>query len=82
MALNPRTSMDKQDAVELEDPLKSGLKNGEVNVFEPIDPEEERKLVRKLDMVILPLMALVYFFQCKSLLIGAFGRRFVLTSAC
>lgn len=32
--------------------------------FEPIDPVEERKLVRKLDMVILPLMALVYFFQC------------------
>ncbi|KAM0323977.1 hypothetical protein ACHAQA_008559 [Verticillium albo-atrum] len=31
--------------------------------FEEIDPEEERKLVRKLDRVILPLMALVYFFQ-------------------
>ncbi|KAJ4252310.1 hypothetical protein NW762_010907 [Fusarium torreyae] len=35
----------------------------ETNVFEAIDPEEEKKLVRKLDMVILPLMAFVYFFQ-------------------
>lgn len=32
--------------------------------YQPIDPEEERKVVRKLDMVILPLMAFVYFFQC------------------
>lgn len=35
-------------------------------VVEDIDPDEERKLVRKLDMVILPLMALVYFFQCNA----------------
>ncbi|KAL2864338.1 major facilitator superfamily domain-containing protein [Aspergillus lucknowensis] len=39
------------------------MKHGEENVFEAIDPAEERKLVRKLDMVILPLMAFVYFFQ-------------------
>ncbi|VUC30795.1 unnamed protein product, partial [Clonostachys rosea] len=31
--------------------------------YEPIDPEEEKKLVRKLDMVIMPMMAFVYFFQ-------------------
>jgi MFS transporter, ACS family, DAL5 transporter family protein len=31
-----------------------------------IDPEEERKVVRKLDCVIMPLMAVVYFFQCES----------------
>lgn len=29
-----------------------------------IDPAEEKLIVRKLDRVILPLMALVYFFQC------------------
>lgn len=29
-----------------------------------IDLDEERKLVRKLDMVIMPLLILVYFFQC------------------
>lgn len=34
-------------------------------IFHQIDPEEERKVVRKLDRVILPLMAFVYFFQCK-----------------
>lgn len=30
-----------------------------------IDPLEEKTVLRKLDRVILPLMALVYFFQCK-----------------
>lgn len=35
-------------------------------VFQEIDPEEEKKLVRKLDRYIMPLMAVVYFFQCKS----------------
>lgn len=28
-------------------------------------PEEERQVLRKIDRVVLPLMALVYFFQCK-----------------
>ncbi|KAM0555088.1 hypothetical protein ACHAPJ_006437 [Fusarium lateritium] len=31
--------------------------------FDEIDPEEEKRLVRKLDRVIMPLMAVVYFFQ-------------------
>lgn len=31
-----------------------------------IDPAEERTVVRKLDCVIMPLMAVVYFFQCES----------------
>lgn len=35
-------------------------------VFQEIDPEEEKRLVRKLDRYIIPLMAVVYFFQCKS----------------
>ncbi|KAJ6437460.1 GCN5-related N-acetyltransferase (GNAT) domain-containingprotein [Purpureocillium lavendulum] len=32
-------------------------------VFEAIDPIAEKKLVRKLDLVILPLMSFVYLFQ-------------------
>ncbi|KAJ6439263.1 Acyl-CoA dehydrogenase [Purpureocillium lavendulum] len=39
--------------------------DGDETVFEAIDPVEERKLVRKLDMVIVPTMALIYFLQCK-----------------
>jgi hypothetical protein len=49
----------------IEQPEKFDNQNNEVAVFEDIDPEEERKLVRKLDRVIMPLMALVYFFQCE-----------------
>lgn len=30
-----------------------------------IEPEEEKRVIRKLDRVILPLMALIFFFQCK-----------------
>lgn len=29
-----------------------------------VDPEEEKALVKKLDRVIMPIMAIVYFFQC------------------
>lgn len=29
-----------------------------------IDPVEEKRVVTKLDCAIMPLMALVYFFQC------------------
>jgi ACS family allantoate permease-like MFS transporter len=32
-----------------------------------IDRADEKAVVRKLDRVILPLMALIYFFQCESL---------------
>lgn len=49
----------------IEQPEKLDNQNNEVGVFEDIDPEEERKLVRKLDRVIMPLMALVYFFHCR-----------------
>jgi hypothetical protein len=46
----------------------------DINHAKYIDPtndysftsEEEKQVLRKLDRVILPLMALVYFFQCKS----------------
>ena len=33
----------------------------------PFSPAEERKLVRKLDMRIMPTMALIYFFACESI---------------
>jgi hypothetical protein len=29
-----------------------------------VDKEAEKKVVRKIDRVILPLMAFIYFFQC------------------
>lgn len=34
-----------------------------------VDPEEEKALVKKLDRVIMPIMAFVYFFQCMSSMI-------------
>ena len=37
----------------------------ELAVAYHIDPEEEKRVLRKLDCVILPLMALIYFFQCE-----------------
>lgn len=37
----------------------------ELAVAYVVDPEEEKQVLKKLDRVILPLMALVYFFQCK-----------------
>ncbi|KAH7149216.1 major facilitator superfamily domain-containing protein [Dactylonectria estremocensis] len=37
--------------------------NNEIAIFEEIDPAEEKALVRKLDLAIMPLMAAVYFFQ-------------------
>jgi hypothetical protein len=39
--------------------------DSELVVAYEIDPAEEKVVLRKLDRVILPLMALVYFFQCK-----------------
>lgn len=37
----------------------------ELAVVYVVDPEEEKQVLKKLDRVILPLMALVYFFQCE-----------------
>lgn len=36
-------------------------------VFQEIDPEEERKIVKKIDMVVMPILAIVYLFQCMML---------------
>lgn len=58
-------AVEKPRSEAIEQPEKFDNQNNEVAVFEDIDPEEERKLVRKLDRVIMPLMALVYFFQCE-----------------
>ena len=33
-------------------------------ISEEFDAEEEERLVKKLDLFILPIMAIVYFFQC------------------
>jgi hypothetical protein len=43
--------------------LEVELVAGDVE-YQAIDPVEEAKLVRKLDRVIMPLMAFVFFFQC------------------
>lgn len=51
--------------------MDTGARHVEVTqdmAFPVIDPEE-RRVVRKLDMVIMPLMILVYFFQYISILI-------------
>lgn len=37
--------------------------SGPMAVHYAIDPSEEKQVVKKLDRVIMPLMALVYFFQ-------------------
>jgi hypothetical protein len=44
------------------------LSDGEIqqSAVVHIDPAEEKKVVRKIDRVVLPLMCTVYFFQCKS----------------
>lgn len=36
-------------------------------VFQDIDQEEERKIVKKIDMVVMPILAIVYLFQCMTL---------------
>lgn len=40
----------------------------DVDYAAPYDftPEEETAVLRKIDRVILPVMAVVYFFQCQS----------------
>ncbi|PLB46649.1 MFS general substrate transporter [Aspergillus steynii IBT 23096] len=43
--------------------LEENIKDKRVPPTYVIDPVEEKKVVRKLDRVILPLMAFVYFFQ-------------------
>jgi hypothetical protein len=42
----------------------SGSKEADSSTAIVIDPAEELAVLRKLDRVILPLMAFVYFFQC------------------
>ncbi|KAF5662239.1 pantothenate transporter [Fusarium heterosporum] len=42
---------------------KPDSQQDEVAVYDEIDADEERRLVKKLDRFIMPLMAIVYFFQ-------------------
>jgi ACS family allantoate permease-like MFS transporter len=46
--------------------MAAGKDPNELVVSYHIAPEDEKAVLRKLDRVILPLMALVYFFQCES----------------
>lgn len=64
MSLNNLSDDHPGKLMELQDPC-SQIEADEHEQVYTIEPEEERKVVRKLDCVIMPLMALVYFFQCK-----------------
>lgn len=55
----------KQHADQVEVASEKG--DNDLVVAYQIDPADEKAVVRKLDRVILPLMALVYFFQCQLL---------------
>ncbi|PWY74128.1 MFS general substrate transporter [Aspergillus eucalypticola CBS 122712] len=57
---NPGPEKPVDDKVESE---LHQLETADDTQFYNVDPEIERKVVRKLDCVILPLMVLVYFFQ-------------------
>lgn len=52
--------------LETQEPPVSQVEAVDHDQLYTIDPEEEKKVVRKLDCVIMPLMAVVYFFQCES----------------
>jgi sugar phosphate permease len=45
-----------------DEPLKEFIEDVQA-IHYAIDPDEERQVVKKLDRIIMPLMALVYFFQ-------------------
>ncbi|KAM0540806.1 hypothetical protein ACHAPJ_013494 [Fusarium lateritium] len=60
-----KADLDHGLAVQIENNHK---KQDEPVVFDEIDPAEERRVVRKLDRVIMPLLAAVYFFQCRATL--------------
>ncbi|KAK7409478.1 hypothetical protein QQX98_008328 [Neonectria punicea] len=63
MAVNQEKIDERPVSETIESPEKFDNQNNEVAVFEEIDPAEEKALIRKLDRVIMPLMAGVYFFQ-------------------
>lgn len=49
---------------------KSGLPPVEITALEPaveyfISPEEDRKVLWKIDRVVMPIMMIVLFFQCE-----------------
>jgi hypothetical protein len=41
--------------------------NVDVGELLDFDVATERKVLRKIDMVVLPLMCMIYFFQCRNL---------------
>lgn len=50
------------NAVQFEGP--EGQQDKLSTISEEFDAEEEEKLVKKLDLYIMPIMAIVYLFQC------------------
>lgn len=46
-----------------------------------VDPEEEKKVIRKLDCYVMPIMALVYFFQCMGPVLRGVVRTFIASPA-
>ncbi|KAM0526576.1 hypothetical protein ACHAPS_003746 [Verticillium nonalfalfae] len=61
--MSPRNSCNVQPNDAEQDPKGSVKELEGSNIDLYIDPAEEKALVKKLDRVIMPLMALVYFFQ-------------------
>lgn len=65
MAINSSPNDHPGKLTELQEPPFSQVEAVENDQVYTIEPEEEKQVVRKLDCVIMPLMAVVYFFQCK-----------------
>ncbi|KAH7011473.1 major facilitator superfamily domain-containing protein [Ilyonectria destructans] len=63
MAVEQEKIGERPTSEAIESPEKFDNQNNEIAIFDEIDPAEEKALVRKLDRVIMPLMAAVYFFQ-------------------
>jgi hypothetical protein len=45
-------------------PTGSSISEGDLQTV-TFGPEEEKRVTRRIDRVVLPLMCTVYFFQCK-----------------
>lgn len=70
MAVEQEKIGERPTSEAIESPEKFDNQNNEIAIFNEIDPAEEKALVRKLDRVIMPLMAAVYFFQCELVFIS------------
>jgi len=57
------SELEKND-IKMRESMDENL-SGELAAAYHIEPEEEKRVIRKLDRTILPLMALIFFFQCR-----------------